>query len=130
MSGAFSSFDIDFGYGQEGERLVEELLTGGHTVEVKRDRRWKDTHNIYIETECYFVNKNGWAPSGLMVTEANYWAFVLESVILFIPTDALRYAVKNFGSEIQCDIPPNKSKGFLLTVPQLLKANKEYKSER
>ena len=31
-----SSFDLDFGYGRKGEKLVEELLTGGKTVEVKR----------------------------------------------------------------------------------------------
>ena len=35
-----SSFDLDFGYGRKGELLVEELLTGGKTVEVKRDRKW------------------------------------------------------------------------------------------
>ena len=29
-----SSFDLDFGYGRKGELLVEELLTGGKTVEV------------------------------------------------------------------------------------------------
>lgn len=104
-------------------------MTDGKTVEVKRDRRWKDTHNVYVETSCYFVKRNGWFPSGLMVTEASYWAFVLEEAVLFIPTDALRYAVKKYGSEISCEIPPNKSKGYLLTVPQILKAVKEYKSE-
>jgi hypothetical protein len=124
-----SSFDLDFKFGQYGETLVEELLTDGKTVEVKRDRRWKDTHNVYVETECYFVKRNGWFPSGLMVTEAAYWAFVLEDAVLFIPTDALRYAVKKYGEEISCEIPPNKSKGFLLTVPQILKAVKEYKGE-
>ena len=35
-----SSFDLDFGYGRKGEQLVDELLTGGRTVEVKRDRKW------------------------------------------------------------------------------------------
>jgi len=29
-----SSFDLDFGYGRKGEQLVDELLTGGKTVEV------------------------------------------------------------------------------------------------
>ena len=124
-----SSFDLDFAFGQYGETLVEELLTNGKTVEVKRDRRWKDTHNVYVETECYFVKRNGWFPSGLEVTEAAYWAFVLEDAVVFIPTDALKYAVTKYGEEITCNIPPNKSKGFLLTVPQILKAVKEYKGE-
>jgi hypothetical protein len=30
-----SSFDLDFGYGRKGEQLVDELLTGGRTVEVR-----------------------------------------------------------------------------------------------
>jgi hypothetical protein len=125
-----SSFDLDFEYGQYGEQLVEELLTGGKTIEVKRDRKWKDTGNLYVETECYFVKRNGWFPSGINVTEAAYWAFVLEDSVLMVPTDALKYAVTKFGEEIECSIPPNKSKGFLLTVHQLLKATKEYRNER
>jgi hypothetical protein len=92
-----SSFDLDFGYGRKGEQLVEELLTGGLTVEVKRDRKWAKTGNLYIETECYFKKIEGWAPSGLGVTEAAYWAFVLEGSTVIVPTDALRWGVKEFG---------------------------------
>ena len=104
-----SSFDLDFGYGRKGEQLVDELLTGGRTVEVKRDRKWAKTNNLYIETECFFKKIEDWAPSGLGVTEASYWAFVLEESTLIVPTDALRYAVKEFGREITCNIPPNHS---------------------
>jgi hypothetical protein len=129
MSKAFSAFDLDLEFGQEGETLVKELLTGGHTIEVKRDRKWKETGNLYIETSCFFTRNNQWAPSGLMVTEAKYWAFVLEDATLIVPTDALRYAIMEFGKEIQCNIPPNMSKGFLVTVPQVLKSIKEYLSE-
>lgn len=128
-SKAFSEFDLDLEFGQDGENLVQDLLTGGKTIEVKRDRKWKDTHNVYIETSCYFISKGGWAPSGLSVTKAAYWAFVLEDAVLIIPTDALKYAVEKYGDEISCEIPPNKSKGYLLTVIQLLKAVKEYKGD-
>lgn len=129
MSKAFSAFDLDLKFGQDGENLVKELLTDGHTVEVKRDRKWKDTGNLYIETECYFTGKQAWASSGLSTTEAKYWAFVIENAVLMVPTDALRYAVKEFGSYIECKIPPNYSKGVLLTVPQILKSIKEYKGD-
>ena len=95
-----SSFDLDFGYGRKGEQLVDELLTGGRTVEVKRDRKWAKTNNLYIETECFFKKIEDWAPSGLGVTEAAYWAFVLEESTLIVPTDALRWCVKEFGREI------------------------------
>jgi hypothetical protein len=43
-----SSFDLDFGYGRKGEQLVDELLSGNLTVEVKRDRKWFKTNNLYI----------------------------------------------------------------------------------
>jgi hypothetical protein len=119
-----SSFDLDFGYGKQGEQLVEDLLTGGKTVEVKRDRKWYKTNNLYIETECYFVGRGAWAPSGLSVTEAAYWAFVIEQSTFIVPVDVLRFAVKEFGREIECEIPPNLSKGYLITVENLLSATR------
>ena len=72
-----SSFDLDFSYGREGEKLVEQLLTNGKTVEVKRDRKWHKTNNVYIEVECWYLKSQSWEPSGLSVTQADYWAFVL-----------------------------------------------------
>jgi hypothetical protein len=108
---------------------VDELLTGGRTVEVKRDRKWFKTNNLYIETECFFQKIGDWAPSGLGVTEASYWAFVLQESTLIVPTDALRYAVKEFGREISCFIPPNQSKGFLITVDDLMTATRKYKDD-
>lgn len=129
MSKSFSSFDLDLEFGVEGENFVKDLLTDGKTVEVKRDRKWKDTGNLYIETECFFTANEMWGYSGLSVTKAKYWAFVLEDMILIAPTDALKYAIKEFGNEIRCNIPPNLSKGYLITVPQILKSIKEYKGD-
>jgi hypothetical protein len=117
-----SSFDLDFGYGRKGEKLVEELLTGGKTVEVKRDRKWWITNNLYIEVECWFMKSKSWEPSGLMVTTAEYWAFVLERGVIMVPTDHVHYAIKEFGREITCEIPPNWSKGYLITVEDLMAA--------
>lgn len=120
-----SSFDLDFSYGRKGEQLVEDLLTDGKRIEVKRDRKWHLTGNVYIETECFFTKQDAWAPSGLSVTEAEYWAFVLEQSIFIVPTSILRSAVIRYGREITCEIPPNRSKGFLITVENLLAATKE-----
>jgi hypothetical protein len=124
-----SSFDLDFGYGRKGEKLVEELLTEGKRIEVKRDRKWNKTGNLYIEVECWFLKTQSWEASGLMVTEAEYWAFVLEKGVLMVPTDHVHHAIKKAGREITCDIPPNKSKGYLITVDDLLTAMKELKNE-
>lgn len=120
-----SSFDLDFSYGKGGENLVEQLLTYGKTVEVKRDRKWWSTNNVYIEVECWYLSSQSWEPSGLSVSKADYWAFVLEKGVVMVPKDHLEYAVKKFGREITCEIPPNRSKGFLITVEDLLTAMRE-----
>jgi hypothetical protein len=121
-----SNFDLDFSYGSEGEKLVKELLTGGLTVEVKRDRKWHSTNNLYIEVECWYMTKQAWEPSGLSVTTASYWAFVLEQTTLIVPTDVLRKTVQEKGRQITCDIPPNKSKGYLITAEDLLGGTKKW----
>lgn len=125
-----SSFDLDFGYGRKGEQLVEELLTNGKKVEVKRDRKWWVTNNLYVEVECWYLKSNSWEKSGIMVTEADYWAFVLEQGVLMVPTSHVLYAVTEFGREITCDIPPNKSKGYLITVDDLLMAMRKLKNDK
>jgi hypothetical protein len=37
------------------------------------------------------------------------------------------YAIKNFGRQITCEIPPNRSKGYLITVDDLLTAMRDLK---
>lgn len=122
-----SAFDLDFSYGRAGETLVEELLSGGKTVEVKRDRRWHQTNNIYIEVECWYQSSQSWEPSGLSVSTASHWAFVLEQSVFIIPTYVLRDATHKHGREITCEIPPNKSKGYLITIENLLTETKEHR---
>jgi hypothetical protein len=124
-----SSFDLDFRYGVEGETLVKDLLSGGRTVEVKRDRKWHATNNLYIEVECWYQRSQSWEPSGLMVTKAEYWAFVLEAGTLMVPTGHVHHAIKKFGRQITCEIPPNRSKGYLITVENLLDVMKELKND-
>jgi hypothetical protein len=43
-----SDFDLDYRNGVQGENLVNTLLTGGKTVEVKTDFKWINTGNLYI----------------------------------------------------------------------------------
>jgi hypothetical protein len=122
-----SDFDMDLSYGQEGETLVRELLTGGKTIEVKRDRKWHTTGNLYIETECWSTAINAWLASGLTITKAAYWAFVLEEGVVIVPTEAVCHAVNNYGHKIECTIEPNNSRGYLIKVDSLMKALKELK---
>ena len=115
-----SDFDLDLKVGQAGEGLVEQLLTGGTTVEVKTDLKWKDTGNLYIETVCWSHNNENWYLSGLSSTKAAYWAFVLEGTTLIVPTEVLKQVVTARGRAITCNIPPNPSKGYLIKVEDII----------
>lgn len=69
-------FDIDLRRGKDGEQFVANILTGvDGTVEVKRDYGAHGTGNVYVET--YQLNRagDGWDPSGLLKTKADWWAF-------------------------------------------------------
>ena len=120
-----SDFDLDYSFGAAGESLVNDLLTGGKTVEVKRDRKWWDTGNIFIEVQCWYNNTMSWQDSGLTTSKADYWAFVLESGVIIVPIGHVKYAVKVFGKRIECTIEPNNSRGYLIKAKDLLTAMKE-----
>jgi hypothetical protein len=120
MTRDLSDFDLDFAYGHEGEQLVRDILTGGLTVEVKRDRRWIETGNIYIETEFYSRSTHKWIPSGLNKTKADHWAFVLETLVVIVTIDILRKTVEKHGRAIENKKEPNPSKGFLITLHELI----------
>lgn len=119
-----SDFDLDFSYGLGGEQLVKDILTGGTTVEVKRDRRWVETGNIYIETSMYSRATHKWVESGLMTTKADRWAFVLERLVVIITVIDLKNAVDMFGRPIANEQEPNPSKGFLIRVDDLMKVQR------
>jgi hypothetical protein len=109
----------------QGENLVDTLLTGGKTIEVKTDFKWINTGNLYVETECWYMSTNSWQPSGLSVTKAEYWAFVLADSVLMVPTKLLRLAVEIEGYPISCQIPPNQSRGYLIKPELLLQTNRK-----
>lgn len=121
-----SDFDMDLKNGQAGENAVWRRLNSDmSTVEVKRDGRWFDTDNLYIETECYYNRSQSWEPSGLSVTKALVWVFVLGDLHISLPTENLRDMIetkRKVGTlrEINCVIPPNPSRGVLITVQDLL----------
>jgi spermidine synthase len=113
-----SNWDLDYRDGMVGESKVADLLHLD-TVEVKTDRKWVQTGNLYIETECYYKNEDTWKPSGIRVSQATHWGFVLEDSVLIIPIHRLKEAVWEIGRPITCSIPPNPSRGYLITPGQL-----------
>lgn len=128
MTTSKSDWDLDLRYGQDGEESVRRLLTID-TVEVKRDRRWKETGNLYIETSCYYVNDGAFKPSGVSVSKATHFAFVIEDLTILVSKSDLINTVKEYGRNISCKIEPNVSFGYLITIDSLLKWQLE-KAER
>lgn len=115
-----SDFDLDFSYGLYGEQLVKDILTGGLTVEVKRDRRWVETGNVYIETAFFSRATHNWVESGLMTTKADRWAFVLERLVVIVTVIDLKNTVDKYGRPITNDKEPNRSRGYLIKIEDLL----------
>jgi len=114
-----SDFDIDLKFGKEGEDTVANLLSI-ETVEVKRDKRWKETGNLYIETDCWYNASQSWEKSGLSVSKATHYAFVLENMVVIIPTPDLKAIVEKSGRAIECKIEPNPSKGYLIKLSHIV----------
>ena len=92
-------WDIEIGFGDEGETRVADLLgLTGKTVEVKHDRHTYSP-NLFIETH----QKRGstWFPSGVKASNADYWVYVMGETFTVIPTGVLKLAVEMFSDE--CD---------------------------
>jgi hypothetical protein len=127
MGGAFAAFDLDLRYGQSGEGIVEDLLlsTVQQTVEVKTDRRWQDTGNIFVETECWSIKKQEFVPSGIMVSESEYYAFLLpvgerKPLMVYYPTSLVKRVIAEKGRPIEQNWSENPSKGYLIKPEDVL----------
>lgn len=118
--GKFSDWDIDLAEGQYSEELVRRLFNGKNKIEVKRDLRWRETGNLYIETEQWSVYNNAWTPSGLTITKADFWAFQLDTLILFVATAKLKAAVLEENRPIKMNRQP-PTKGYLVKVTTIIK---------
>jgi hypothetical protein len=114
-----SDWDLDLRDGEMGESKLADLLHMD-TVEVKTDRRWIETGNLFIEESCFYQGSGQWQPSGLAVSKATHWAFILENNVIIVPIDHLIDVVRDYGKPIENKQPPNQSKGHLITPAQLI----------
>ena len=73
---------------------------------------------------CWSHNNHEWYASGLSSTKAEYWAFVIESGTLLVPTETLKKVVAQRGRAITCNIQPNPSKGYLIRIDDILEGLK------
>jgi len=114
-----SDWDLDLRDGEAGENTVANLLSI-KTVEVKTDRRWIETGNLYVEESCFYQGSGAWEPSGLSISKATHWAFVIEGNVIIVPKEHLMNVVMDYGRPIENKQPPNQSKGHLITPEQLI----------
>ena len=88
-----SNFDIDLEFGEVWEERVRKIFENKGTIEVKTERDiWRTTGNIVIE-----IGYKG-RPSGLSITDAEWWIHVLTSSGEF-PT-ALIFKVKKLRQTV------------------------------
>ncbi|CAB4155812.1 hypothetical protein UFOVP660_26 [uncultured Caudovirales phage] len=115
-----SDFDKDLRTGQLAEDELESLFREKGRIEVKTDFQWQRTGNVYIE-HTQWTRSGGWKPSGISITKADYWAFVLPKgqntpIIKLYPLKLLK-AICPSLKDIEMNIQPNPTKGYLLPLP-------------
>lgn len=110
--------DIDLKFGKQGEEWLT-LLASEKKIEVKRDRMWKTTGNLFFE-----YRYKG-EPSGIATTKADYFAYILfdgsDNVATYIwETERLKKALSSMMKLQTCRKIMNAGDGGLtagLLVP-------------
>ena len=116
-----SDWDIDLRYGQQGEIYVNNLLASPiETVECKRDRRWRETGNLFIETHCYSSQVGTWYESGINITRATHWAFILDDNVLIFLTSKIKASLLLLGHQVSMTRDDYSTKGYLLPIMKLV----------
>ena len=91
-----SRWDADYAFGVQGELLVTDVLAQVAAGQVRREvksSRWPDD-SLFVELE-HNPFGTGWCPSGLNVSESEYWAFTKPGgIFVLIPAEALRAQVE------------------------------------
>jgi hypothetical protein len=111
-----SDFDVDLKRGEIGEEHLREIL-GDVQIEVKRDFITCDSGNIAVEYE------NGGLPSGISITKAKWWGFVLsekldDEVVLLVETERLKRIARYFykRGSVKSGGDNNGAKNILIPV--------------
>lgn len=115
---------MDLAFGQKYENEFQKIVEG--QVEVKADRLWKKTSNLFIEKE------SRGKPSGIEVSTAKYWVFFLDvegrnnQIFIGIPLDLLKkfvigYPLKRGGdnyTSIGYIVPAKDLVDFYIQIKQ------------
>ncbi len=127
-------WDRDLAYGRQGELLIggylEWIARGNGRVEVKRKRRLDAF--FYVETACDKGRTGVYEPSGIKVTEADVWAFVIADtgLTLLVPIDLLRASCSHTSAQqVEERDGSCPTKGYLVSFAAML-ATANSKEER
>lgn len=110
-----SNFRHDLEVGQLAEKEIGELLSE-KKLEIKKDMLAKKTGNVFVE----YMSRG--KPSGIQRSEADYYCFVVEQLIIFIPTKELKLLIAPFKGTKR-DVrggDNNTSRGILLPLTTLI----------
>ena len=123
-----------FEYGILKEMELQKNLSGS-TFEVKADRVFTSTGNIYVE--LWQRKYDGFVPSGLSVTQSDFFAYMLDygngvTIPLLLPTEWLKERVKtliktNDAIIIEKEENPNEplTKGVIIPLSVLFLTENE-----
>ena len=115
-----SKFDIDLAKGIEMEETFKKYMEGDK-VEVKSERHiWETTGNHFVEYECRGK------PSGIAVTESDYWVLMLvkddKPVMTYVvPMDVMKELTRTYfhKEKITKGGDDNLSMGVLVPIKEI-----------
>lgn len=111
-----SDFRYDLRRGQEAEKWLGGILDA-NDIEVKRDFKAKKTKRVFIEYRC------SGKESGIMTSEADYWAFVLDGgLVIMLPKETVKQitlqAIKK--NKVMPGGDSNRALGALIDIRDLV----------
>lgn len=110
-----SNFRHDLELGQVAEKEIGALLSE-KKIEIKKDMLAKKTGNVFVE----YMSRG--KVSGVDRSEADYYCFVVESLIIFLPLLELKKLIEPFKGTKR-DVrggDNNTSRGILLPLTTLI----------
>lgn len=114
------SFEDDLELGWDAEFRVADMLgLAPYMVEIKHDSRALETGNVFVEMEQ--APHGVWKPSGLNVSWAQWFAFVLANgVVVFVEKVRLLELVSGLPLVEQRRDASNPARGCLVRLVDLL----------
>lgn len=114
-----NKFDIDLEKGIQMEETLKEFFEGKR-IEVKSERHiWERTGNHFVEYECRGK------PSGIAVTEAEFWALMLvredETIVMtyIVPIERMKALARKHWKNKTIGGDDNLSKGVLVPISEI-----------